>query len=413
MTRLRLALASKTSASADDLFSKSEVAEAKRRALVDEYERLQLEIEAYDKLSSDERDTGEIDAEKLGLLPIVGRIARHLSQRQLAELLGTKEQQIQRYEQERYAGISLARFERILDTLGIEIEARFLSSRKERLPPLSQQTNDFNFQPELIREIRRRRWLDFDKKMPSQAAGLTINAYIKQGIELSSGKTLHRKKLRNNSQFDDLALISWQARVLNLAHVQRSRIRSTFNILEMDWLQQLVRQSAFADGPLRAAALLRSKGIVLVIERHLPHTYLDGAALMLADGTPVIALTLRHDRLTNFWFTLLHEVAHIFLHFNRGLSDGFLDNLDIASENQLEKEADSFAQDALIPARIWNSAPARFAKSIDLLKAFARLYRIHLSIVVGRVQHERDNHAVFSEWVGRGEVRRLFKSHTS
>lgn len=29
---------------------------------------------------------------------------------------------------------------------------------------------------------------------------------------------------------------------------------------------------------------------------------------------PIVALTLRHDRIDNFWFALLHEVAHVALH---------------------------------------------------------------------------------------------------
>lgn len=50
--------------------------------------------------------------------------------------------------------------------------------------------------------------------------------------------------------------------------------------------------------------------IHLVCLEPLPRTHLDGAALQLADGTPVIGLTLRYDRVDNFWFCLLHELAH-------------------------------------------------------------------------------------------------------
>ena len=42
------------------------------------------------------------------------------------------------------------------------------------------------------------------------------------------------------------------------------------------------------------------------------------AALKLGDGTPVIALTLRYDRIDNFWFCLLHELAHVGQQGNRG-----------------------------------------------------------------------------------------------
>lgn len=50
---------------------------------------------------------------------------------------------------------------------------------------------------------------------------------------------------------------------------------------------------------LVAKELLAKSGISMVIEPHLPKTHLDGAAMLVADG----GLTLRHDRLDNFWFT--------------------------------------------------------------------------------------------------------------
>ena len=55
--------------------------------------------------------------------------------------------------------------------------------------------------------------------------------------------------------------------------------------------------------------ILAKDGIHLGCLEHLPRTHLDGAALQLADGTPVIGLTLRYDRLDNFWFCLLHELS--------------------------------------------------------------------------------------------------------
>lgn len=115
-------------------------------------------------------------------------------------------------------------------------------------------------------------------------------------------------------------------------------------------VSDLVRLSTFPDGPSRAVDLLREHGILLCIEPHLPGTALDGAALLLDDGIPVIGLTLRHDRIDNFWFTLLHELGHIYLHFNRGLDAGFVDDdLQDAHVSDLEHEADDFARNQLIP----------------------------------------------------------------
>jgi len=65
------------------------------------------------------------------------------------------------------------------------------------------------------------------------------------------------------------------------------------------------------DRPHLAIQFLARHGIVLVIAPHLTNTYLDGAAMRLDDGAPVIGLSVRYDRLDNFWFCLLHELAHV------------------------------------------------------------------------------------------------------
>ena len=62
---------------------------------------------------------------------------------------------------------------------------------------------------------------------------------------------------------------------------------------------------------------LNRHGISVEIVRHLPRTYLDGAALQSADGHPVIGLTLRYDRVDNFWWVLLHELAHVTRHLRK------------------------------------------------------------------------------------------------
>ena len=107
----------------------ADVAAARQQTLKTELQRLQADIAAYEKLRGQENNgEAEIDVDDLGLLPIIGRITRRLSQRELAERLDIKEQQVQRYESERYAGISLARYQKTLDALGIELQPRLIPS---------------------------------------------------------------------------------------------------------------------------------------------------------------------------------------------------------------------------------------------------------------------------------------------
>ena len=89
-------------------------------------------------------------------------------------------------------------------------------------------------------------------------------------------------------------------------------------------LRNVAQFSRFEDGPRRAVDLLGALGIAVEMVPHLPKTHLDGAALRMADGPPVIGLTLRYDRIDNFWFCLLHELAHVGRHLDAGEDASFV-----------------------------------------------------------------------------------------
>lgn len=382
-----------------------DVSDARQLALRDEYLKLLEEIAAYERLWGREIPSLEdMAAADLGLLPIIGRLAKGWSQKQLAEALGLKEQQIQRYESERYASISLSRFDRILSLLGAKLEASF-APRKEMNEGDAETLRTIKLP--VLREVQRRGWLTTPQDIGPKFLE-SVREYINEGLDLSKEKTLHRKNIRDSAKFDKVSLLLWQSRVLKVASTISEQRKVQFDLSDMSWLKEFVRLSVVPEAPKLALEYLREKGIVAVVEQHLPQTFLDGAAFVLANGTPVIGLTLRFDRLDYFWFTLLHELGHIFLHFHRGLDSGFLDNLDVVSENDLEKEADSFARSTLIGDEVWQNAPVRFSKSVDLARNFANAQGIHVAIVAGRLRKERKDFAKLGELVGQGEVRKLF-----
>ena len=58
---------------------------------------------------------------------------------------------------------------------------------------------------------------------------------------------------------------------------------------------------------------------------------------------PVVALTIRYDRIDNFWFVLMHELIHISRHLNADLT-AFYDDLDVEDKTSIqEQEADDLA----------------------------------------------------------------------
>ena len=182
----------------------------------------------------------------------------------------------------------------------------------------------------------------------------------------------------------------------------------------LDFLRHVARLSGSQDGPRRAREHLRETGIPLVIVEHLPRTYLDGAALRLGDGRPVVALTLRFDRLDNFWFCLLHELAHVGRHMDNDDGHAFVDDLslrrvDAGRQDPREAQADEWAEEALVPRAAWEASPVQDTPTPMAVLDLAQALQVHPAIVAGRVRYERRNYRLLSQFVGTGEVRRQFR----
>jgi len=180
-----------------------------------------------------------------------------------------------------------------------------------------------------------------------------------------------------------IAQIAWVKRVEHLARAQKA---TTFDPARLQAaIPDLLACAARVKDVDCVPALLQSLGIHFVIVPHLPHTYLDGAAFTLED-CPVVALTLRYNRIDSFWFTLLHELAHI-IAGHEGL---YLDNLDERDGNGLEAEANQMAQDWLIDRAAFTRFVAATQPHFSRAKivAFASSLGRHPGIILGRLHYE-------------------------
>ena len=221
---------------------------------------------------------------------------------------------------------------------------------------------------------------------------------------------LYRKNdhLRQGARADPYALTAWCWRSMAVARREKAGL---FNpvIVDLEFLRGVAKLSRHSDGPLRAKKFLAEHGIRLVVVRHLSRTHLDGAALRLMDDLPVISLTLRYDRLDNFWFCLLHEMAHIGRHFGGGNNQPFVDDFSATPSDGRppeEDEADEWANEALIPQAAWLESPARTNPSPTNVMALANDLGITAAIVAGRVRYVNRNYRLLTHFVGSGEVRR-------
>ncbi|MYA03671.1 MAG: ImmA/IrrE family metallo-endopeptidase [Caldilineaceae bacterium SB0664_bin_22] len=221
---------------------------------------------------------------------------------------------------------------------------------------------------------------------------------------------LYRKNnlRRSNAKTDPYALRAWCWQVLASANDDPPGASYKHGIIP-SFLREVARLSPSEDGPLRARNYLADHGIALRVERHLPRTHLDGAAFWLPDRPPVIGLTLRYDRIDNFWFSLLHELAHLGCHLD-GSSEAFVDDLELPSDDAREAKADEWAQEALIPSVDWDRSTLWEEPTPLKVIYFANSLGIHPAIVAGRIRYKTGNYRLLSQLVGTGMVRQQFQA---
>ena len=381
------------------------IADAQRSAMQSQLDDLEKSLAEYDDLQSGEIDTLRADSlVGLGCRLIEARISARLTQKELAERLGMKAQQIQRYEQEKFKTANLVRLAEIAQALGLEVKVELTSNSRS-----GQSGNTEKDSLRLpFREMRARGWFDeFSAREDDEFSNDVQLAalYVKRQSHQSELRALHKQTIKIDRTYDHGCIMAWKSRILDLAH--RSGPTSFgYDVSDAAFLKHLAQLSSLDDGPLRAVHALKEVGVTVVVERHLPKTYLDGAAMLLDGKHPVIGLTLRHDRLDNFWFVLFHELGHIIHHRNFGLRDGFFDDDESQSTDRFEVEADDFARNALIPDELWKASFVRLTTDESKVVDFAKRLGIHSSIVAGRIRRERD-YKLFTNLVGRGSVRQL------
>lgn len=252
-------------------------------------------------------------------------------------------------------------------------------------------------------EMKNRGWIGEVPRSPSEANDV-LQSWMGP-LRQSELAPLYRRHVRSAKTVDHERLIIWTAQVAKAA-LNEPPTGDFDSAWSVAFLKDVARISVFKNGPALAKEFLAQHGIALVVEPALS-PWLDGAAMMVRN-TPVVALTLRHDRLDNFWFVLMHELVHLFKHLGTE-TISFYDDLD--SDDQAdpkEAEADSLAGEILIPAEEWRASPASRLRSVDAANHLAQRLRIHPAIVAGRVRKSYKDYRVLSGLIGQGEVRKQF-----
>jgi len=263
---------------------------------------------------------------------------------------------------------------------------------------------------ETAREIVRRKWIQpkgVKDKVVERGEALFDFLFARPAHQPAFAMFKSRRLSAQRDLVEEIATMAWVAHVLDRARANAPRVKFKPSNLSDDFIRRLPKLSVRDDGPTRALAAVREIGIGVVVESGLPGMSVDGASLHTSAAGPVLALTLRYDRLDNFWFTLLHELGHIALHLSDPSDDVFIDSLEdnAIDEQEVEAEANAFAKDGLIPRDLWLRSDAYRLGSEGSVLNLAKQLGVHPAIVAGRIRYERRDFRILTELVGVGGVR--------
>lgn len=201
-------------------------------------------------------------------------------------------------------------------------------------------------------------------------------------------------RLSGNSNASKEAIVSW----LRTGGVLSKKIKTvSFSKNKLLTTIPKIRSLTFETNPQVSLLALRDYlaecGVALVVIPHFPKTYVTGATFWESKDKAVVMMSLRGSWGDVFWFSLLHEIAHIILHGKRTVFiEGKVKNEEHKTQ---EREADEFASNYLIP----NKEYMKFTRTLDFSKKaiekFSQEIGIHGGIITGRLQH--DSHLPYTQ----------------
>jgi len=269
--------------------------------------------------------------------------------------------------------------------LWMNLEANYrlhLARQEKKEKEISRRSRLYGLAP--IAEMIKRGWINDAESLDQLEAEVCDFYGISSPEETPKPTANFRHAQQRGPEIN--AQIAWIKRVEYLAKAQdagrfdRARLRKA--------LPGILACAAQAEDVARVPSILLSLGVRFIIVPHLPKTYIDGAALSF-DGRPIIALSLRYDRIDTFWFTLMHELAHIVM----GHREAHLDNFDDSDTetDAAEVEANQVAYNWLIEPEALKSfvKETRPFFSRSKIERFAQSQGRHPGIALGRLQYEK------------------------
>ena len=242
------------------------------------------------------------------------------------------------------------------------------------------------FEAAPVKDLQRRGWIS-----PAAQTAEEIAAELRRFLgedPLAETATAVARKSGTDLEFSG-AQCAWLMQAKHMAKRINARPYRKENLEE--GLAKIHKLAAKPEHAAKLPMLLAENGIRFVVIEDLPRTKIDGAAFFIGkdNSQPVIALSLRIDRMESFWHTLGHELRHIANEDPLSLDADLVGNDRGFHLSKMEARANEEAAEWLIPSREIKSfalrAKPHFVK--EAIIRFSGRMGVHPAIVIGALNH--------------------------
>ena len=266
----------------------------------------------------------------------------------------------------------------------MQLESQFRLSLTRIDPgPIQRRARLYDYAP--VKEMIRRGWIQRTESLEHQERDICEFFGVDS---LNETPNIHAATRRANRAIPlSPAQAAWCSRVKQIGRaLQAPPLDSSgFNRTA----KRLRELAAYPEEVGHVSRILGEVGIRFVVVEPLTNMRMDGATIWLDDQSPVIAVSVQHERMDNFWFTVFHEFSHV-VHGDASIDDNLCGEgrtPSLVKEDE-ERNADNEAAATLIPPDKLQSFIVRVGPlySKTRIIQFAHTMQIHPGIVVGQLQ---------------------------
>jgi HTH-type transcriptional regulator/antitoxin HigA len=255
-----------------------------------------------------------------------------------------------------------------------------------------------------IGEMIKRRWLDATDIRDMETVEMSIAKFFEVDTVDQIEILPHAAKKTAVSGNVTPAQLAWLYRVKQIAREMIVGEYSNFSVRQA--IELLRPLTSVAEEARKVPRILAECGIRFVIVESLPAAKIDGVCFWLNKKSPVIGMSLRFDRIDNFWFVLRHELEHVLYEHGRSVIsiDAELEGEQAGIGDSVPEEerlANQAAADFCVPKKTMDSFIARKAPVFaerDILGLAATL-KVHPGLVAGQLRHRTRRYDRFNNYL--------------